>query len=208
MQELMTNFKNKYGQMIPLPKIYQDEDSSDSEGLALADGTRYGRKTPGGSRGKGGGGKGGSGGMGPKLGPLCDSGDRGGTGGSVGRGVLVADSRVSAVETTTMTMMTLTSAGRWVMMANHQEDPWLIRNHASRAQHTLQLTETCHLFTSLVQRRELNWVIGCWNGLQHKSIRYTRRGCKEDKSSPTDTEQEWSSLRYLLFSEEYSSPHP
>ena len=34
MQELMTNFKNKYGQTIPLPKIYQDEDSSDSEGLA------------------------------------------------------------------------------------------------------------------------------------------------------------------------------
>ena len=101
MQELMTNFKNKYGQMIPLPKIYQYEDSSDSEGLALADGTRYGRKTPGGSRGKGGGGKGsrgkgsggkgsggkgGSGGMGPKPGPSCDSGDGGGTGGSVGRG--------------------------------------------------------------------------------------------------------------------------
>ena len=56
MQELMTNFKNKYGQMIPLPKIYQDEDSSDSEGLALEDGTRYGRKTPGGGGGKGGGG--------------------------------------------------------------------------------------------------------------------------------------------------------
>ena len=54
MQELMTNFKNKYGQAIPLPKIYQDEDSSDSEGLALEDGTRYGRKTPGGGGGKGG----------------------------------------------------------------------------------------------------------------------------------------------------------
>ena len=52
----MTNLKNKYGQMIPLPKIYQDEDSSKSEGLALEDGTRYGRKTPGGGGGKGGGG--------------------------------------------------------------------------------------------------------------------------------------------------------
>ena len=51
-----TNFKNKYGQTIPLPKIYQDEDSSDDEGLALGDGTRYGRKTPGGGGGKGGGG--------------------------------------------------------------------------------------------------------------------------------------------------------
>ena len=56
MQELMTNFKNKYGQTIPLPKIYQDEDSSDDEGLVLEDGTRYGKKTPGGGGGKGGGG--------------------------------------------------------------------------------------------------------------------------------------------------------
>ena len=56
MQELMTNFKNKYGQTIPLPKIYQDEDSSDDEGLALGDGTRYGKKTTGGGGSKGGGG--------------------------------------------------------------------------------------------------------------------------------------------------------
>ena len=55
MQELMTNFKNKYGQMIPLPKIYQDEDSSDSEGLALEDGTRVGKKATGGAGGSGGG---------------------------------------------------------------------------------------------------------------------------------------------------------
>ena len=56
MQELRTNFQNKYGQMIPLPKIYQDEDSSDSEGLELADSTTVGKKTAGGagssSRGK------------------------------------------------------------------------------------------------------------------------------------------------------------
>ena len=60
MQELMTNFKNKYGQTIPLPKIYRDEDSSESEGLELEDGTRYGKKTTGGgsnsSGSKGGGG--------------------------------------------------------------------------------------------------------------------------------------------------------
>ena len=91
MQELMTNFKNKYGQTIPLPKIYQDEDSSDSEGLALEDGTRYGKKTRGGggskgSGGKGGGGRGGghTGGDGsadPKPGP-----SRGGGGGVGGGG--------------------------------------------------------------------------------------------------------------------------
>ena len=49
MQELRTNFQNKYGQAIPLPKIYQDEDSSDSEGLELADGTTVGKKTAGGA---------------------------------------------------------------------------------------------------------------------------------------------------------------
>ena len=70
MQELMTNFKNKYGQTIPLPKIYQDEDSSEDEGLTLGDGTRYGKKTPGGGGGKGGGGKGGGG-----QGGRCQGGD-------------------------------------------------------------------------------------------------------------------------------------
>ena len=101
MQELMTNFKNKYGQTISLPKIYQDEDSSDSEGLALVDGSRFGRKAPGGGGGKGSGSKGvgskgaggkggkskgGSGGVGLKPGTLQDGGGRGGTGGSVGGG--------------------------------------------------------------------------------------------------------------------------
>ena len=89
MQELMTNFKNKYGQTIPLPKIYQDEDSSDDEGLVLGDGTRYGRKTPGGGggkgdRGRGGGCKGGNGSVGPKPGPSQSSGSD--AGGSVGGG--------------------------------------------------------------------------------------------------------------------------
>ena len=57
--------------------------------MALADGTRYGRKTPGGGGGKGSGGRGGgskgdSGGTGPKPGTSQD--DSGGTGGSVGGG--------------------------------------------------------------------------------------------------------------------------
>ena len=94
MQELRTNFKNKYGQTIPLPKIYQDEDSSEDEGLALGDGTRYGKKTTGGGGSKGGGGKGGGGrgdgrmggdgSVDPKPGPLLGGG--GGDGGSVGGG--------------------------------------------------------------------------------------------------------------------------
>ena len=53
MRELVTNFQKKHGQQVPMPAIYEDssEDSSDSEGLELADGTKVVKKTAGGSRG-------------------------------------------------------------------------------------------------------------------------------------------------------------
>ena len=53
MQTLINNFQKKHGKKVPLPKIYMDEDSSDSEGLELEDGTRVGRKAAGGSGGSG-----------------------------------------------------------------------------------------------------------------------------------------------------------
>ena len=101
MQELRTNFQNKYGQQVPMPKIYGDEDSSDSEGLELADGTKVGKKTTGGaggsggsqphkksaaggrSSGAGGSGGGGSASAGGSSGPSTSGG--GGVGGSGGR---------------------------------------------------------------------------------------------------------------------------
>ena len=55
MQELITNFQQKHGKKVPLPKLYMDEDSSDSEGLELADGTRVGRKATDSAGGSGGG---------------------------------------------------------------------------------------------------------------------------------------------------------
>ena len=55
MQELITNFQRKHGKKVPLPKLYRDEDSSDSEGLELADGTRVGKKATDGAGGSGGG---------------------------------------------------------------------------------------------------------------------------------------------------------
>ena len=55
MREFVTNFQKKHGQQVPMPKIYGDEDSSDSEGLELADGTKVGKKTTGGAGGSGGG---------------------------------------------------------------------------------------------------------------------------------------------------------
>ena len=90
---------------------------------------------------------------------------------------LVEDSRASEVETTTM-MMTLTSAGRRGVKADHQGQQWLVRNHASQAQLTPQLTETCHLSISLTERRELGWAITYWIGLWHRRGRNTRQGCR------------------------------
>ena len=47
MREFVANFQQKHGQQVPMPKIYRDEDSSDSEGLELADGTKVGKKVTG-----------------------------------------------------------------------------------------------------------------------------------------------------------------
>ena len=52
-QEFITNFQQKHGKKVPLPKLYGDEDSSDSEDLELADGTKVGKKTAGGAGGSG-----------------------------------------------------------------------------------------------------------------------------------------------------------
>ena len=47
MREFVANFQKKHGQQVPMPKIYGDEDSSDREGLELADRTKVGKKTTG-----------------------------------------------------------------------------------------------------------------------------------------------------------------
>ena len=95
MQTLITNFQRKHGKKVPLPKIYMDEDSSDSEGLELEDGTRVGRKAAGGSGGSGGGkpgrkpsagGSGGSSGSGSSGSSGGSSGSSGSGGGSGARG--------------------------------------------------------------------------------------------------------------------------
>ena len=51
MREFVTNFQKKHGQQVPMPKIYGNEDSTDSEGPELADGTKAVKKTTGGARG-------------------------------------------------------------------------------------------------------------------------------------------------------------
>ena len=78
MREFVTNFQKKHGQQVPMPKIYGDEDTSDSDGIELADGTKAAKKTAGGA--------GGSGGGKPRKKPAAGgrSGEAGGTGGGDG----------------------------------------------------------------------------------------------------------------------------
>ena len=98
MQELITNFQRKHSKKVPLPKLYMDEDSSDSKGLELVDGTRVGRKATDGAGGSGEGkpgrkptaggsssSAGGSGGGGGDPGPSSGGSGAGGSG-SVGSG--------------------------------------------------------------------------------------------------------------------------
>ena len=99
MREFVANFQKKHGQQVPMPKIYGDEDSSDDEGLELADGTAVGKKTAGGAGSSGGGrprkksaagghssGAGGSGGgNGARAGDGSGPSTSGGVGGSRGR---------------------------------------------------------------------------------------------------------------------------
>ena len=53
MGELVNNFQKKHGQKVPMPKIYRDEDTSDSDGIELADRARVAKKTAGGAGGSG-----------------------------------------------------------------------------------------------------------------------------------------------------------
>ena len=53
MREFVTNFQKKHGQQVPMPKIYGDKDTSEEEGIELADGTKAAKKTAGGAGGSG-----------------------------------------------------------------------------------------------------------------------------------------------------------
>ena len=55
MRQFVTNFQKKHGQQVPMPKIYGDEDTSEEEGIELADGAKVAKKTAGGAGGSGGG---------------------------------------------------------------------------------------------------------------------------------------------------------
>ena len=161
MREFVANFQQKHGQQVPMPKIYGDEDSSDSEGLELADGTKVGKKTTDGA--------GGSGGGKPRKKPA-------GSGVAVeledrvvvavpaqvaaavpAQVVVVAQAgpevtaqvRAGGVEMMMVMRRTQTNAGRQGMRVDPQDQSWPVKNHTRRAQFTPRSTESCQSSTSL-----------------------------------------------------------
>ena len=187
MQELITNFQQKHGKKVPLPKLYGDEDSSDSEGLELADGTKVGKKTADGAGGSGSckshkkptgsggsskaGGSGGGGGTsaGGSGGASTSGGSgAGGSGGdSPGKGRKRGRDDDGDV-------------GRQGTRVDPQDQLWPVKNHAEWAQLIPRSTESCQSSTSLTRRREPCWAIACWTGLRSRKRRYMRRGCRGD----------------------------
>ena len=98
MWELVAGFRRRHGRRVPLPGLCMDEDSSDGEGLELADRARVGRKATNGAGGSSGGGPGGKpaagsgssgaggsgGGSGGDPGPSLGGGGAGGSGSAGG----------------------------------------------------------------------------------------------------------------------------
>ena len=78
MGEFVNNFQKKHGQKVPMPKIYRDEDTLDSDGIELADGSKAAKKTAGGA--------GGSGGSNPRRKPAAGGGAGTGDGGGACEG--------------------------------------------------------------------------------------------------------------------------
>ena len=135
MQELITNFQRKHGKKVPLPKLYMDEDSSDSESLELADGTRVGRKTPDGA----GGSSGGKPGKKPSTGGSSSGGTGGlsgdgsastsGGGGIGGSGAMTQAGAESMAEMTMTRTMIPVRGGRPANLPSHQNTRWQGRSH-------------------------------------------------------------------------------
>ena len=137
MREFVTNFQKKHGQQVPMPKIYGDEDSTDSEGPELADGTKVVKKTTGGT----------SGGGGPST-----SGEN--VGGPRGKKQGWDD---AGNDDPTKRRKTGKNAPPKPMVA--RKEP------RKKTAGYPRLTESCQSFTSPAQKRGPCWVTVCWTGL-------------------------------------------
>ena len=175
MREFVTNFQKKHGQQVPMPKIYGDEDTSEEEGLELADGTKAAKKTADGA--------GGSGGANHvrSLQLMIAAVKR------EEQAVVTAPAQAvvaqvglkeeSGVETMTVMMMTPTSVERPAKV-HHQSQRWPAKSHARRPWVTLRLTGSCHPSTSLARKREPSWATAYWIGPLSRRGRSTRHECR------------------------------
>ena len=191
MREFVTNFQKKYGQQVPMPKIYGDKDSSDSEGLELADGTEVGKKTTGGA-GCSGGGK-------PRKNPAAGgSASTSGSGGSARGGGSASTSGGGSTGTGGGSGIGGSGGddpgrGRkrgWDDHGDDDDDPNKRRKTGGEGgppRPTVackepckvgtaypRSTEGCQSSTSLARRREPCWAIACWTGLRSRRRRYMR----------------------------------
>ena len=104
MQELITNFQRKHGKKVSLPKLYQDEDSSYSEGLELGGRDQVVVAAQGQVQ------------EAAVLVALV--------------ALVVAQAEVSSAAEMMMTlMMILTKGGRQAILPNHQDYRWPEKNH-------------------------------------------------------------------------------
>ena len=176
MREFVTNFQKKHGQQVPMPKIYGDKDTSEEEGIELADGTRAAKKTavvqeaPAGANHE------------RSQRPaavlvLAAVGAAHARAAAPVQAVQAVPEARSEVVTMTVIMMTPTSVERPVKV-DHQSGWWLARNPVRRVQFTLWWTGSCHPSTFLARKRRPNWAIACWTGLRSRRGRSTRHGCR------------------------------
>ena len=155
MREFVANFQKKHGQQVPMPKIYGDEDSSDSEGLELADGTKVGKKTTGSAHG----------GSGPSTSSR-------GVGGSRGR----KRGRDDDGDDDDLNKRRKTGG------ENAPPKPMVARKEPRKMGTVYpRSTESCQSSTSLARKREPCWATMCWTGLRSRRGKYMRRGCRGDK---------------------------
>ena len=173
MREFVTNFQKKHGQQVPMPKFYGDEDTTEEEGLELADGKKVGKKATGGA--------GGSGGSKPRKKPAASgrSSAAGGTSGGDGPS-------------------TSGAGGSGGKKRGHDDDgkdddPNKRRKTGGGGEQPKQLVackeprkkgtayppiDRCQPSISLAPRRELNWATAYWTGWQSRKGRSTRNGCR------------------------------
>ena len=177
MREFVTNFQKKHGQQVPMPKIYGDEDTSDSDGIELADGTKAAKKTTGGAEG--------SGGSKPRKKPAASgrSSETGGTGGGDGPSTSGASGsggkkrgRDGDGDDDDPNKRRKTGGG-----SEQPKQPVARKEPRKKVTTYPRLTQGCQPFTSPVRRREPCWATACWTGRMNKRGRSMRRGCRGDK---------------------------